>query len=570
MERIHEFDLVSGKGDWKNIQDVVRTAFSALYSTVSQQSATIARLESELGQRPTLEELDNLLSSKISYSEFKKALDTRPSTSDINSLLDDHATAIDKLRDHLSHQHSELLTSLNDKASIDAVNDALSQKANKLAVSNALQKKVSKEEMEQRLGEQALQFCTQKDFRQFTGDVYSKLQDLSDADLITSKELSHELSQLQSQISGDVATRFVSRDHFQSVADTLCEKSETRRAVEESLEVLGSQIQSDIKTLHSNMARALSQKVNNNVFERKVKELDTSLSTKAVTSDVNTALQAARSEIEGIFDLLTSLKSKITELQSTKTDSTIVESMSSNLEVLQSQLSQRISELDDVSEKVDSMNNQLSILSETLNEHSDLLPEKATTTEVCSLLDLKANIEDVNTALNEVNKDLSSKAPLTEFYETKQLTTSLSNSLVHELCLGRWVWKSGKTKSGHGIPWNVQLINTDPEVFRWEKDKVTICATLPGLYEVSFGFFSAKKPTVQLLVNGEPVLSAINSSSYVVHHSASRVGSLGGQSYGNVTGLTCIDFLVLPARARLAISYQGEEGAEGFFSLRKL
>jgi hypothetical protein len=39
---------------------------------------------------------------------------------------------------------------------------------------------------------------------------------------------------------------------------------------------------------------------------------------------------------------------------------------------------------------------------------------------------------------------------------------------------------------------------------------------------------------------------------------------------GNVTGLTLIDFLALPAKAKLSISYSGEGSAEGFFSLRKL
>ncbi len=29
----------------------------------------------------------------------------------------------------------------------------------------------------------------------------------------------------------------------------------------------------------------------------------------------------------------------------------------------------------------------------------------------------------------------------------------------------------------------------------------------PGLYEVTFGFFSRRKPTVKVLVNSEPVLT---------------------------------------------------------------
>jgi hypothetical protein len=111
-----------------------------------------------------------------------------------------------------------------------------------------------------------------------------------------------------------------------------------------------------------------------------------------------------------------------------------------------------------------------------------------------------------------------------------------------------------------------------------------ILTVAPGLYEITFGFYTAlaKKPTVQVLVNGETILSAVNSSSYVIHHSAGKfkggaaVASSGPypkqpQSMaGNLTGLTLIDFIALPAKARVSISYSGEPGAEGFFGLRKL
>ena len=34
------------------------------------------------------------------------------------------------------------------------------------------------------------------------------------------------------------------------------------------------------------------------------------------------------------------------------------------------------------------------------------------------------------------------------------------------------------------------------------QDRATITCTAPGLYEVTFGFYTRRKPTVQLLVNG--------------------------------------------------------------------
>lgn len=46
------------------------------------------------------------------------------------------------------------------------------------------------------------------------------------------------------------------------------------------------------------------------------------------------------------------------------------------------------------------------------------------------------------------------------------------------------------------MPWEEQRVNTCPENFLWEEDKSIILTIAPGLYEVSLGFFSAKKPTV--------------------------------------------------------------------------
>ena len=66
------------------------------------------------------------------------------------------------------------------------------------------------------------------------------------------------------------------------------------------------------------------------------------------------------------------------------------------------------------------------------------------------------------------------------------------------------------------------------------------------------------------------MLSALNSASYVIHHSSGRLKNVGRHSAGNIAGLSLVDFLALPARARISVSYSGEAGAEGFIGLRKL
>jgi hypothetical protein len=70
-------------------------------------------------------------------------------------------------------------------------------------------------------------------------------------------------------------------------------------------------------------------------------------------------------------------------------------------------------------------------------------------------------------------------------------------------------------------------------------------------------------------VNGEASLSAVNSASYVIHHSSGKLKS-SKHSAGNITGLTMVDFIALPPKARISLSYSGESDVEGFLGLRKL
>ncbi|KAJ3087924.1 hypothetical protein HK102_009959 [Quaeritorhiza haematococci] len=106
---------------------------------------------------------------------------------------------------------------------------------------------------------------------------------------------------------------------------------------------------------------------------------------------------------------------------------------------------------------------------------------------------------------------------------------------------GQWLWKSGTLKFGSAVPWNYETLNTDPDNFKWDQESTSIKVGEPGLYEITFGFFTKLKPSIQLVVNGESVLSAINSPSYVVHHGSGFVVSGEGRMEpGSVSGLSLL------------------------------
>jgi hypothetical protein len=183
---------------------------------------------------------------------------------------------------------------------------------------------------------------------------------------------------------------------------------------------------------------------------------------------------------------------------------------------------------------------------------------KANIKDICTLLDIKANIDDVNHALEDLHQELDGKVSFEELAEKLKEQNIINEALCAENCVARWLWKSGDIKNGN-VPWEIQTINTCPENFIWEKDKTTVLALSAGLYQVSFGVFSRKKSSIQLLVNGEVVITEGNLNGKAI----------GKHSSGNLAGNTCHEYLSLPARARIALAFSGEP-CEGFLGIKKL
>jgi hypothetical protein len=99
------------------------------------------------------------------------------------------------------------------------------------------------------------------------------------------------------------------------------------------------------------------------------------------------------------------------------------------------------------------------------------------------------------------------------------------------------------------------------------------------IFKLNAGFFCRKKFQIQITVNGEPILTSLSSSSGGNAGSSTLSGNLSvnsskfkdhKHSAGQLTGLTIVEFVILPARARVSTVYQGEHGAEGFISLKRI
>ena len=112
--------------------------------------------------------------------------------------------------------------------------------------------------------------------------------------------------------------------------------------------------------------------------------------------------------------------------------------------------------------------------------------------DLCTLLDQKANLNDVNKTLEVVQSEVETCVKETQLTEALNDQALVNEALCAENCVGRWVWKSGDLQSSNLVPWEVQAINTCPDNFLWEKNKSVIILAAPGLYALTFGFYSKR------------------------------------------------------------------------------
>lgn len=123
-------DLLQGKNEWKNIQDIVKLTFKAVCDTVKSQGQAIRELEKQMMQKASSTELTANLQLKANVSDVSRAiaeiqssLDQKQSFEDLNRFLDDKVSRQD-LQYMLSNKVSveELSRVLLTKSNIHEVN----------------------------------------------------------------------------------------------------------------------------------------------------------------------------------------------------------------------------------------------------------------------------------------------------------------------------------------------------------------------------------------------------------------------------------------------------------------
>ena len=463
--------------------------------------------------------INSLENNKIDFQTFEKMNNILMKKVDIDKIDNLFTSLKTELFDSMQSHYNEMVSSkkkfedkLNDK--VNAYSTEIKTTLNEInEIKNGVTSFISEKQIEKDKLLQTTKTVVNNSLNQFHDEITSLKEDLQNFTKIFT-------TQLKTKVNESTLN-----DYINQINNLLVNKSDLT-VVEKYNVQLSEEFNNNINKATQDLRNELSRKVTSNEI---VQLLNDKVDKNIMNSKVD--LSDFEKLNHNINELYKELKDKI------------------DINVFASTIKQTNTNIDDIKEQISN---------------------KANVKDILSLLKTKANIDDVNKALTTIHNDLETKNSIEEFTNAMDNQALINDTLCNENCIGRWFWKRGKVKNGKVVPWEVQGVNTAPDIYIWEIDKTFINVVTGGLYEINLGFYAEKKPTIQIMVNNEVIISAVNSASYVVHQSGGRLKGIGRSSYGNITGLTLVDYLMLPDQAKISVSYVGDEGGVGFIGLKKM
>ena len=338
-------------------------------------------------------------------------------------------------------------------------------------------------------------------------------------------------------------------------------------------------IKDDLKKININLNEKLSKKLEEQKFDSYFtnikKEINSKVSLFNLKKDngelINTFEQKLsilsnnlKKELENKMNI-----SDIEKILNNKADISLLNDKISVMDF--NNLKEYIKNIDyELKQKLDiqNFNDYLNNFNSSLDNMNNEMLSKADINEVNNLLRNKVNIEDINLSINNIKNDLNLKVNNMDFNNAMNNQALINDIICNENQVGRWLWKTGKVKGGYTVPWDTQSVNTSPDNYIWEKDKTIITVTKGGIYQVSLGFYSNKKPNVQIIVNSEMIINANNNYNNNGNKN-NNYNTNNNKKIKKMTGLSLIDFIILQDNSKIAVTYNGEEGF-GFIGLKKL
>lgn len=516
--------------------------------------------------------LNNLLKGKADNSDFNVINDAfQDMKINLTKRIDNIDSDLDRLIDNIKSQFKSV-SEVMDKLEKNKVDNSIIDEIN-MIVNNKVDNEIVEESLAQ------LKENIYSSINNFTSELELNRKKFEEKILINLETVSKENQSILENIN---IQNLANKDLFESKISNNYNQDEINEILNKIKVENNSQInylKLDLQKDMEKLINVMEEKIDSNTLNNCLLKIENEINAKLDSQELNEIKDKIISEINDKIkvlyeDMNKELSNKISKkdlqlLLEDKIDNQYEEKLSKKdfqgfkiyLEEIKKELKQKI-DLSIFNKIVNQFNINFDNIKNDMNS-------KVNSKEINKILQNTVNNEKLNKMYNEINNKLNEKTNNNDFTTAIDNQAIINDTLCNENCIGRWVWKSGKIKSSYTVPWESQSINTSPDNFIWEKDKTFIMINEDGLYELNFGFYSDKKPNVQIIVNGEIIINSQNNNNLNKNISMSNKKN-GGLNYGgSITGLSLIEFIMLPKQSKLSVCYNGGNGM-GFIGLKKL
>ena len=571
---------------------------------------TFNEVAQNMEQRPTKDELVLILEEKIAMSEFNKKLLNRPSIDEIKKML-----SSGEIKVNLRQNMDELSRNF---VNIKEFSEIMNSKMSKESVMNLLNEKVSKTEIDMILNdiknngnlEEKVKIID-NDLDRLIDHIKKQFNNIDNSiNNLNKNKIEYKDFEVINKVSEDIV----------KIKNEINHINEKYNSDNDLINEFKNNYEKNLKNIEKNLAKNIENQIN--LIDEKMNnfQIDNEKAAQNNMNIINKKLfdfeKQKYTTISDYENISNQLKSEIKDFQNyikdylKKFDEDLVNNINQkmNIEEANEILSQKVDistlqkmlnskasslEMDNLKLNYEKMNQEIQNtitndkfdsciekISFNIQEIKNDLLLKSNIDEVMSYLKNKANIDDVNKALIDIHNDLDNKTSLADFKHAMNNQNSINSYLAKENSIGKWLWESGNISKGYAVPWEVQFINTMPENFIWEKDDICIMVKEKGIYLLSLAFFVREKPNVQVIINGESVLSQVNSSAFIVRQESNNEFSNikfgfnkedeNENGYNCVTGVTMNEFLCFSNMSKIIISYSGNDSVKGMMSLKQI
>lgn len=565
--------LLARKADVTELQNLLMVIESKADQSITDRLFQVLELKADRSElsRVVLQEAESH-KNEIEELEHKQAEMQQRQETRIFDQLDELERFVSNLRKDIDEQSINLASTSAakaDKREVDRIAQSLIRKADADGVASNFS------QVRQELHDAVSQVKKETTLDRKTSDEKaSKLihkadrleQDLNRVSEVLSKSLADYRAQTEDSLRNLQSLALTSKADWEDIASSISKTLERNRADLESLQAKKSD-KADLVDLRLGLTDAINGKAEAVALQDAKSQMQRDLlrSIGEVRDDLRSLVTGVEKELTTLLDK----KAGTAEIQANLGDKADLHTLhrlissrvsSDEFDEIKGQLESLIQEVGNKAEQRD-VNMQLQYSREAIDDLHKGLTQRPTVKDVLNLTDSKASLAEVERSLTRLAEDIGQRVQKRDLESLMNEQQQVVEALCAENCVARWIWKTGEVRPGNSVPWEVQSVNTCPDNFLWEREKTSILTVAPGLYEISAGFYARRKPNVQLLVNGEMVLTEAKDDTSKL---------FGRHPAGNIAGVTFRDFLALPSRARVAITYVGDAGAEGFLGLRKL